>query len=70
MPTTATIRLNLHARAGSDRLSWALLVYTEGPQRVPHAHIVKHGVVDLCDHDLVGLDAVVQALAVAVDQEA
>jgi hypothetical protein len=70
MANRLTIRLNVHAQAGSDRLSYALLLYTENARGVPTAHLVEHGASDLRDQDLVGIAAVVQALAVAVDQTA
>lgn len=70
MATSVDIRLNVHARAGSDRLVFALLVYTHDSQGVPHAHLVQHGSTDLADQDEVGLAAIVQALAVAVDRTA
>jgi hypothetical protein len=67
MPTEATIRLNVHLLADTDRCAWSMLAFTRSEQGVPNARVVRHGVFDLTDLDLVGVEAVAQALAVAVD---
>jgi hypothetical protein len=67
MPTDATLRLNVHLRSHSDSIAWSLLAITTDSRGVPSARVQRHGVFSLADHDLVGIEAVAQALAVAVD---
>jgi hypothetical protein len=70
MPTLGETRLTVHFRAHSDRCPWSLMIRTTDDRGIPTLRMLRHGVVDLKDQDLVGIEALAQALLVAADQQA
>lgn len=70
MTPRTDIRFNLHLVPNSNRVGWGLLSYTINSQGVPDARLIAHGVCDLDDFDMSGLDAAVHVLLRAVEARA